>query len=333
MMSSPPDSILHARSSASGASGFTWRVCPASRANLAAGEGPAFPPSLVVQVKALACELPHRKGLPLSRFSITDIRQEVLNQGLVAEISGATIWRWLSKDAIRPWRHRSWVFPRDPLFGEKAGPILDLYQGLWQGQPLGPHDFVLSADEKTGIQARHRKHPCLPSSPGRAIRIEHEYKREGAWVYLAAWDVRRAKVFARCVLKNGIQPFHDLVGNVMSREPYRSAARVFWIIDNGSAHRGLKCIQRLQARWPSIIPVHTPIHASWLNQVEIYFSIVQRKVLTPNDFDSLAKLEAALLAFQERYERSAAPFQWTFTREDLAKLTTRLDAKTLAPAA
>jgi hypothetical protein len=298
-----------------------------------AGVRPAFPPSLVVQVKALACELPHRQCLPLSRFSIADIRQEVLDQGLVAEISGATIWRWLSKDAIRPWRHRSWIFPRDPRFVEKAGPILDLYQGLWQGQPLGPKDFVLSTDEKTGIQARHRKHPSLPPAPGRATLIEHEYKREGAWVYLAAWDVRRARIFGRCVLKNGIEPFHSLIGNVMSREPYRSAARVFWIMDNGSAHRGQKCVQRLQARWPSIIPVHTPIHASWLNQVEIYFSIVQRKVLTPNDFDSLAKLEAALLAFQERYEKSAAPFQWTFTSEDLAKLMIRLNARALAPAA
>jgi hypothetical protein len=93
-----------------------------------------------VQVKALACELPHRMGLPLSRFSIAGIRREVLKQGLVAEISGATIWRWLSKDAICPWRHRSWIFPRDPLFVEKASPILDLYQGLWQGQPLGPND-------------------------------------------------------------------------------------------------------------------------------------------------------------------------------------------------
>jgi hypothetical protein len=287
----------------------------------------------VVQVKALACELPHRRGLPLSRFSIADIRQEVLDQGLVAKVSGATIWRWLSKDAIRPWRHRSWIFPRDPGFVEKAGPILDLYQGLWQGQPLGPQDFVLSADEKTGIQARHRKHPSLPPASGRAALIEHEYEREGAWVYLAAWDVRRARIFGRCVLKNGIEPFHSLIEKVMGQEPYQSAARVFWIIDNCSAHRGQKCVQRLQARWPSIIPVHTPIHASWLNQVEIYFSIVQRKVLTPNDFDSLAKLEAALLAFQERYEKSAAPFQWTFTREDLAKLMIRLNTKTLAPAA
>jgi DDE superfamily endonuclease len=301
--------------------------------NLAAGARPAFPPCIVVQVKALACELPHRQGLPLSRFSIADIRREVLQQGLVAEISGATIWRWLSQDAICPWRHRTWIFPRDPLFVEKAGPILDLYQGLWQGQPLGPKDFVLSADEKTCIQARRRKHASVPPAPGRPALIENEYKRAGAWVYLAAWDVGRAKVFGRCVRKNGSKPFDSLVGEVMSQEPYRSAARVFWIIDNCSSHRGQKCVQRLQARWPSVIPVHTPIHASWLNQIEIHFSVVQRKVLTPNDFDSLSNLEAALLAFQERYEKSARPFQWTFTREKLAKLMIRLGVKPLAHAA
>jgi DDE superfamily endonuclease len=301
--------------------------------NLAAGARPAFPPSIVVQVKALACELPHRWGLPLSRFSLADIRQEVLRQGLVAEISGATIWRWLSKDAIHPWRYRTWIFPRDPRFVEKAGLILDLYQGLWQGQPLRLRDFVLSADEKTSIQARHRRHPSLPPAPGKSARLESEYTREGAWVYLAAWDVRRAKVFGRCVRKNGIEPFDALIGEVMGQEPYRSAERVFWIFDNGSSHRGQKCVQRLQARWPSIIPVHTPVHASWLNQVEIYFSVVQRKVLTPNDFDSLPKLEAALLGFQERYENSATPFQWTFTREDLVKLMTRLDRQSRAAAA
>ena len=172
-----------------------------------------------MQVKALACELPHRKGLPLSRFSIADIRQEVLAQGLVAEISGATIWRWLSQDAIRPWRYRSWIFPRDPLFLEKAAPILDLYQGVWQGQPLGSQDFVLCADEKPSIQARRRKHPSLPPAPALPTRIEYEYERKGAWVYLAAWDVRRAKIFGRCAHRNGIQHFDGLIGEVMDQEP------------------------------------------------------------------------------------------------------------------
>ena len=151
MTSSLPASIRHARSSASGVSGSLWPVFLASRGNPEAGARPAFPPSLVVQVKALACELPHRLGLPLSRFSVEDIRQEVLGQGLIAQISGATIWRWLSHDALCPWRHRTWIFPRDPRFVQKAGPILDLYQGLWEGQPLGDRDCVLSADEKTSV--------------------------------------------------------------------------------------------------------------------------------------------------------------------------------------
>jgi len=107
-----------------------WRVCLAWRNNLGAGVPPSFPPSVVVQVKALACELPHRLALPLSRLSIADIQQEVVAQGLVAEISGTTLWRWLHADALRPWQHRSWIFPRDPDFAARAGRILDLYQRL-----------------------------------------------------------------------------------------------------------------------------------------------------------------------------------------------------------
>lgn len=277
--------------------------------------------------------MPHRLGLPLSRFSVEDIRQQVLAQGLVAQISGATIWRWLSQDALCPWRHRTWIFPRDPRFVQKAGPVLDLYQSLWEGQPLGPCDFVLSADEKTSIQARRRIHASRPPAPGCPTLVEHEYERRGAWAYLAAWDVHRAKIFGRCETSTGIAPFDRLVEDVMSQEPYRSARRVFWIFDNGSSHRGQRAVQRLQSRWPSLIPVHTPVHASWLNQVEIYFSIIQRKVLTPSDFSCLADLEAALLAFQYRYEKSAAPFRWTFTRADLAALMQRLKASPLPVAA
>jgi DDE superfamily endonuclease len=332
MMSSPFVSTPLVRSSASGASGSLVLAYPAWRSSLGAGVKPAFPPSVVVQVKALACELPHRFGLPLSRFSVAEIRQEVLRQGLIAEISGVTLWRWLTQDAIRPWRYRSWIFPRDPLFLQKASPILDLYQRLWNGIPLAKCDFVLSTDEKTSIQVRQRKHPTLPPAPGRSSYVEHEYKRGGALVYIAAWDVHNAKLFGRCEAQNGIAPFDRLVAQVMGQEPYRSARRVFWVMDNCSAHRGAKCVDRLQKRWPSLIPIHTPVHASWLNQIEIYFSIVQRKVLTPNDFGSLAELEQRLLAFQQRYEKIATPFRWTFTRYDLAELMAKLKKKEAAVA-
>src|SRR3981081_3553646 len=154
--SSPPNSIRLARSSASGGSVLRLPDYLVWKLNLGAGVKPSFPPSVVVQVKALACELPHRLGLPLSRLSLADIRREVMAQGIVGQVSGTTLWRWLSADALRPWRHRSWIFPRDPDFASKAGRILDLYARLWQGEPLQSSEFVISADEKTSIQARCR---------------------------------------------------------------------------------------------------------------------------------------------------------------------------------
>jgi transposase len=277
-------------------------------------------------VKRIACERPMDAGVPVARWSLADLRREVLARGLVAMISGTTLWRWLDADAIRPWRHRSWLFPRDPRFADRAGPILDLYHRRWADRPLGPHDYVISADEKTSIQARARRHASLPVASRRALRVEHEYRRCGAWAYLAAWDVHHARLFGRCEPRSGIAPFDRLVEDVMSQEPYRSARRVFWVMDNGSAHRGAKGDARLQARWPTVQPVHTPLHASWLNQIEIYFSVVQRKVLTPNDFATLAAVEHYLLAFQHRYQTMAQPFRWTFTRADLHKLLAKLTA-------
>ena len=254
--------IRRARSSASGVSVSTLTDCPASKIARAAADQPVFPPAVVVEIKALACELPSRRGLPLARWSLAELRREAMAQGLVAQISGTTLWRWLSQDALRPWRHRSWIFPRDPAFAVKAGRILDLYQRRWEGKPLGPRDYVLCADEKTSIQARRRKHPSLPPAPGRPMYVEHEYARTGAWAYLAAWDVHRAKMFGRCERKTGIVPFERLVAQVMRQEPYRSARRVFWIVDNGSSHRGQRAAARLRANGPissSSTPRSTPV--------------------------------------------------------------------------
>ena len=279
----------------------------------------------MVEVKAVACELPAKRGLPLSRFSSEDIAREVIKRGIVARISGTTIWRWLNEDAIKPWQHRSWIFPRDPNFKAKAGPVLDLYQGVWRRKPLGPNDYVISTDEKTSIQARIRKHETQEPEPGHDMKVEGEYTRGGAWAYLAAWDVHRARIFGRCEKKTGIKPFGRLVDQVMSQEPYCEAERVFWVMDNGSSHRGDASVKRLQSAWPNIIPVHLPVHASWLNQVEIYFSILQRKVLTPNDVRSLQDLEGRILAFESYYEEVATPFEWKFTKKDMNKMLRRLE--------
>ncbi len=284
----------------------------------------------------MACELPARLGLPFSRLSIPDIRAEVIRRGLVASISGTTIWRWLSEDAIKPWTHRSWIFPRDPDFEPKAARVLDLYAGEWDGRPLKRDEFVISADEKTSIQARIRCHPTLPPAAGQAMRVEFEYERGGALQYLAAWDVHRAKLFGRCEPSTGIEPFGRLVDQVMTAEPYRSARRVFWVLDNGSSHRGRAAVQRLTEAYPRLVPVHLPVHANWLNQIEIYFSILERKVLTPAAAGSLDELAARILAFQVDYEVLALPFEWKFTRADLTRLLERLairDAGRLSEAA
>jgi hypothetical protein len=213
--------------------------------------------------------------------------------------------------------------PARPALCRAGRPILDLYEGRWEGRLLEPGDCVVCADEKPSIQVRARIHPTEPT-PG-ALRVEHEYERRGALCYLAAWDVRRARIFDRCAPKDGIEPFDQLVEQFMSVEPYDCAQRVFVVADNGSAHRGQRSIDRLQGAWKNLILVHTPVHASWLNQAEIYFSVAQRKVLQPNNFTDPDELERTLLAFARHYEQIAQPFKWKFTRADLHRLVARLD--------
>ena len=265
----------------------------------------------------MACELPAQRDQPLSRYSLADLQQVVSQEPAVGPISRSTVWRILDRDAITPWRYRMWIFPRDPAFAEKAGRVLDLYARWWEGQPLGAGDYVLSADEKTSIQARCRCHPSRPPRPAQPLQVECEYERMGAMHYLAAWDVRRGVVIGRCEHRTGIVPFGRLVEQVMSQEPYRSAARVFWVVDNGSSHRGAAAGRRLGAQYPNLILVHLPIHASWLNQIEIYFSIIQRKALTPNDFADCAAVVRRLLAFEQRMHAQPKPFTWKFPRADL----------------
>jgi DDE superfamily endonuclease len=291
----------------------------------------AFPPEEVAQVKAIACQLPREHDLPLSRFSRAELHRLVIERG-VCEASASTIGRWLAEDALKPWQHRSWIFPTDPAFLEKAGPVLDLYQGRFEGELLHPGEFVICADEKPSIQARARIHETLPPVSGsRGQRVEHTYRRGGALTYLAALDIgrrggRRPRVFGRSEPRGGIDPFDRLVWQVMTKEPYRSARRVFWIVDNGSSHRGRRSIERLERRWPNLVLIHLPVHASWLNQIEIYYSIVQRKVLEPNSYDNLADLAHTLNAFEHRWNEIAEPFDWRFTRDDLATLIDRLAA-------
>ncbi len=289
------------------------------------GRPPVYAAADRAEAVALACALPAETGVPLSRWSGPELARELAARCQVAA-SASTIRRWLAADALKPWQHRSWISLRDPEFAAKAARVLDLYAGIWDGQPLGASDYVICADEKTSIQARCRCHPTLPPGKARAMRVEHDYRRGGALAYLAAWDVHRGQVTGRCEHTTGIAPFSRLAEQVMTTEPYASASRVFWIVDNGSSHRGAASVKRMTRAWPNAHLIHLPRHASWLDQAEIYFSVVQRKALTPNDFTSLAQIRDRLAAFETRYNAIARPFTWKFTRADLHDLLHRIDA-------
>jgi hypothetical protein len=274
------------------------------------------------QVIAVVCETLDKHELPLSRFSLTDLLKIVVQEEGLANLSHASLGRILAQDALKPWRYRYWLFPRDPAFVQKACVILDLYAGFWQGQRLGPDEYVLSADEKT-IQVLRRGHDGLPPVCGHTRLVEFEYQRLGTIAYHAAWDVLRGQLFGRIAPNTCIATFNQLLDLVMTQEPYQSSERTFWIVDGGCAHHPNTFPARLQAMYPNAVAVPLPTHSSWLNQIEIMFSIVQRKVLTPMDVADEETLSKRILDFQAYYQETAKPFNWKFTAADLKE---RLDA-------
>ena len=278
-------------------------------------------------VVALACQLPAATGVPLARWTGPELAAEVAKAGLASPISPSSVLRILAEHPIKPWQYQSWIYPRDPHFAAKATVILNLYQGYYQGLRLAPGDRIISVDAKPSIQARARCHPTSPPARGQPMRVEHEYERTGALALLAALDVHTGQVPAAAApATTGIAPFMDVIGQVMAQPRYKDASRVFVIVDNGSDHRGQAAIDRLARAYPNTIMIHTPVHASWLNHVEIFFSIIQKKVISPNDFASTSQLAATLLAFTDRYNQTARPFNWKYTADDLARFLDRINA-------
>lgn len=291
-----------------------------------AGRPRSFPARVVAEVKAMACEPPESRGAPLSRWSSAELAGQARAEGLVESVAASTVRRWLREDSIKPWRYRSWIFPRDPDFATKAGRVLDLYARVWEGADLGEDDYVISADEKSQLQALSRCHPELCPAPGRNRRVEFEYERGGTLAYVAGYDVHRAELIGTIAPTTGIAPFAELVRKVMTREPYASARRVFWVVDNGSSHAGQASVRRMAETCPTATLVHLPVHASWLNQIEVVFSVIQRKVIRPADVVDLDALAQRLREFEPRYNATAEPFDWKFTRADLTAMLHRIDA-------
>ena len=314
--------------------------------------GPAarafFPPEADVLLVGLACErprqalapprethhppdgdgspaVPARPGpryLPLARFSVTDVCERAAEVGI--GMSYSTVWRRLHAHALRPWFQEQWLFPTDPQLLEKATPVLELYHGLWQGAPLGPQDVVLSADEITGLQALSRTHPGTPSAPDRPARYEFEYERHGTLCYAAFLEVRTGQVFGKTSPTSCIETFQTALSHCLARPRALAWERIFLILDNGPSHHPHTSPARLAALDPRLIAVHLPTHSSWLNQVELYFSILVRKALTPRDFPSLAALRERIERFEGYYNLGATPFHWKFGREDLERYIERL---------
>jgi hypothetical protein len=289
-----------------------------------------FPPEQVAQVKAIACGLPREHGLPLSRFSRAELHRLVVERG-VCEASASTIARWLAEDALKPWQHRSWIFPTDPAFLEKAGPVLDLYQGRWEGKLLHPGEFVICADEKPSIQARARPPAAyarcrlaraagrahLPAARGAHLlgRARHRPPRGQA-----AAPVRSLRAKRR---DRVLRPAR-LAGNdqaALCLRPPRLLDRRQRLLPPRPESRAAARAALAQPR------PHPPARARQLaHQIEILFSIVQRKMLEPNDFANLPELARTLNIFERHWNEIAEPFEWNFTPDDLAALLERLAA-------
>ncbi|HEV2165604.1 MAG TPA: IS630 family transposase [Thermoplasmata archaeon] len=276
-----------------------------------------FPARTLATLKAIACELPAERGLPLSRFSLSEIHSVLRKERLKPLPSRTTVWRVLHQDGIRPWFYRTWIHKRAPDFLERAGPILDLYEGRWENCPLGPNDQVICADEKTGIQLLRRKVPTRAPRPREPGKVEFEYSRQGTLCFQGALDVRHGRVFGNFPERNTAEAFRAFVTTVMEEEPFATAPRVFWITDNGAAHHPKTFGTWLTGTYSQARAVHTPVHASWVDQEELFLAILTKKALTPRDFRSREEAEARIRGFLARWNRHPRPFRWTYTRDDL----------------
>ncbi len=280
---------------------------------------------MITEVKAAACDNAGAVAQGLAHYSIRDLTALVMQTLSLVKLAPSTVWNILDRDAIKPWRYSGWIFPRDPDFAEYADVVLDLYMGSYKGEPLGERDFVLSGDEKPGLLLRTRCCPIVLPSPGKPGLKEFEYRRHGTAVLLALMDIVSGHVLHETVPKSGIVPFLALIKKLLEQEKYRSATRLFFVIDNGSSHARNKFQERLnelfpRSDYPEMIAVHTPKHASWLNQIELFFSIVARKALPHIECRKRSEMADRLDRFVARHNSNPRPFSWRFTKQDLAEL-------------
>jgi transposase len=272
-----------------------------------AGARPAFPPEVAAHLVKLACELPDDADRSLSLWTCAELAHALERDGIVEAISPQSVQRILLSCKLKPWRVHHWLSSKVPLDATFKATVLDI-QDLYT-RPLLPHERVLSLDEKTSIQPRPRTAPTKAPRPKKPAKVEHEYKRCGATNLIAAFDTRTGEVIGICRRRKRQAEFIELLEEIDRRTPVEITA-IHLVCDNVSMHKG-KLTRAWLAKHPRFQMHFTPVHCSWMNQVEQWFSIVQRKRLTAPNFPNVSVLEERLLAFISEWNETAHPFKWT----------------------
>ena len=265
------------------------------------------------QIIALACSDPSTHGKVFQRWSAEKLRDVAIEQKIVTSISASSIRRWLREDKIKPWRYHSWQKSSDPQFVEKAGRVLDLYE---QAEGLAEHkELVVCADEKPSIQARERVDRTLPAIKGHGVRVADRYKRRGAVQLFCAVMVATGNVLADCAFKKCFVDFQHFLMKLFESTHCAGMKVLHLILDNGPTHAPKQLgnwIASLELKFEVRI-YWLPTYASWLDQVEIIFSKVQRDVLVPNDFPSVSVLQQTLMSYFDEINQHPKPVRWTYT--------------------
>ncbi len=258
-------------------------------------------------VVKIACERPDELGRSLSQWDCTEIARQLVRDAVVPSISAETVRRILLSHRLKPWRQKMWLspkVPRDAAFATQVQEICDLYT-----RPMRPDEVVLCADEMTSLQPRPRKSKTLPTVEDRPTRVEHEYGRCGALNLFAAFDTRTGKVYGSTASRKRQSEFIAFLEQ-LDGEISESITTIHIVLDNLRMHKG-KQVQAWLAKHPRFVFHHPPVHCSWMNQVEQWFSIVRRKRLRIVDFANKEKLAERLMSFINEWNQIAHPFNWT----------------------
>jgi transposase len=273
----------------------------------APADGRFFPPVVALYVVKLACERPDVVGRSLSQWESGELARQLVHDGVVEAISPQTVQRILLHHKLNPWRHHRWLspqVPRDAAFAAQIQEIVTLYT-----RPLGVWERVLCVDEKTRLQPRTRKAPTLAAQPGQPVRVEHAYTRKGALNLFAGFDTRTGMVYATTAERKRQGEFIAFLEHV-DREIAPAITTIHGVLDNVRMHKG-KQVQAWVAKHPRLVFHFPPVHCSWMNQVEQWFSILQRKRLQIADFADKKHLAERLMAFVAEWNAQAHPFRWS----------------------